>query len=98
MNRMNRMNRIKWYVDADEFIRRLNDIYKGSMTELCMTPLGVENWIREVSIYNTNYLSYSPTAEQEEKWEKELNTLHNKNDLESVIKELTVICSYYEAH
>ncbi len=85
-------------MDADEFIKQLNDIYKGSMTELCITPLGVENWINDVSIYNTNYLIYPPTAEHEEKLNEELNTLHKKNDLDSVIKELTVICSYYEAH
>ncbi len=41
---------------------------------------------------------YPPTAEHEAKLNEELNTLHKKNDLDSVIKELTVICSYYEAH
>ena len=76
------MKRVNRYVDADKLIERLNEIYKGSMTELCMTPLGVENFINDTAIYNSeSCLSYPPTAEQKEKWEKEINTLHEKTSI-----------------
>ncbi|MCH5185201.1 MAG: hypothetical protein J1F64_03660 [Oscillospiraceae bacterium] len=61
------MKEINRYVDADKFIERLNEIYKGSMTELCMSPLGVENWINEAAVYIAERcLLYLPLIEQEE--------------------------------
>ena len=36
---------MKAYALVDDFIKELNQKYKGSMTDICLMPLGVENWL-----------------------------------------------------
>ena len=37
---------IKRILDSDKFIQKLNAVYQDSMTELCIMPLGIENWMK----------------------------------------------------
>ena len=41
---------IKRILDSDKFIQKLNAVYQDSMTELCIMPLGIENWMNQVSL------------------------------------------------
>jgi hypothetical protein len=88
---------IKRILDSDKFIQKLNAVYQDSMTELCIMPLGIENWMNQVSLTvdMDNPPAYSPKAKHE-KWLAEIDTLREKNDLASVIKVLTLICEHYE--
>ena len=36
---------MKAYVLVDDLIKELNQKYKGEMTDICLMPLGVENWL-----------------------------------------------------
>lgn len=42
---------MKRYILVDDLIKELNQTYQGSMIELCMSPLGVENWLNERAKY-----------------------------------------------
>ena len=88
---------IKRILDSDKFIQKLNAVYQDSMTELCIMPLGIENWMNQVSLSvdMDNPPAYPPKAKHE-KWLAEIDTLWEKNDLVSVIKVLTLICEHYE--
>lgn len=90
---------IRKILDADKFIQKLNAVYHDSMTELCIMPLGIENWMNQVSIsFDTaNVPDYRPKANHEN-WLEEMDNLSEKSDLASVIKELTVICERYEKY
>ncbi len=90
---------IRKILDADKFIQKLNAVYHDSMTELCIMPLGIENWMNQVSIsFDTaNVHDYRPKANHEN-WLEEMDNLSEKSDLASVIKELTVICERYEKY
>lgn len=91
------MGGTKRYIDADKLIEELNQVYKGCMTEICIMPLGMENWLNERAVPRTeSRLEYPPTEETLEQWDKDMNELHRRDDLDSVIKELTVICCEYE--
>ena len=36
-------------IDYDKAIEMLNRVYKGEMNELCITPLGVENMLKDLA-------------------------------------------------
>lgn len=37
---------MKAYVLVDDLVKELNQTYKGEMTDICLMPLGVENWLQ----------------------------------------------------
>ncbi len=90
---------IRRILDADKFIEKLNAVYHDSMTELCIMPLGIENWMCQVAqpLDTANAPAYRPKANHEE-WLEEMDDFSEKSDLASVIKELTVICERYEEY
>ena len=88
---------IKRILDSDKFIQKLNAVYQDSMTELCIMPLGIENWMNQVSIsFDMDNPPVCRSEKKHEKWLAEIDTLREKNDLASVIKVLTLICEHYE--
>ena len=84
-------------LDVDKFIDKLNVVYCDSMTELSIMPLGIENWMNQVSLSvdTDNPPAYRP-KEKHDEWLEEIGILWEKNDLASVIKLLTLICEHYE--
>ncbi|MBR7084456.1 MAG: hypothetical protein IKI37_04705 [Oscillospiraceae bacterium] len=90
---------IRRILDVDKFIGKLNAVYHDSMTELSIMPLGIENWMSQVAQYidTDNAPTYRP-KEKHEDWLEEMDSLSEKSDLASVIKELTVICEHYEEY
>jgi len=90
---------IRRILDVDKFIGKLNAVYHDSMAELCIMPLGIENWMNQVAqpLDTANAPVYRPKANHEE-WLEEMDSLSEKSDLASVIKELTVICERYEKY
>jgi len=42
---------MKRYVLVDDLIKELNETYKGHMTDFCLIPLGVENWLNDRAKY-----------------------------------------------
>ena len=88
---------IKRILDSDKFIQKLNAVYQDSMTELCIMPLGIENWMNQVSL--TVDMDNPPVChskKKHEEWLAEIDTLREKNDLASVIKLMALICEHYE--
>ena len=87
------------YIDADKFIAELCTTYKGSMAEISIMPMGLENWInqraqRVPEVKEPRF--YEPTERALSAWNEQINDLHAKGDLDSTIKELAVICNTYE--
>ena len=90
---------IRKILDADKFIAKLNAVYHDSMTELCIMPLGIENWMNQVAqcIDTDNAPDYCP-KETHEDWLEEMDDFSGKSDLASIIKDLTLICEYCEKY
>ena len=73
---------MKAYVLVDDFIKELNQKYKGSMTDICLMPLGVENWLRERAAYPVQLHLHSKETPDPE--------------LDTLIENLKRLCAYYE--
>lgn len=73
---------MKRYILVDDLVKELNQTYGESMTELCMSPLGVENWLKEKAQYPVGlYIFHKDLPDPE------LNT---------TIQNLRIICSHQE--
>lgn len=73
---------MKAYVLVDDFIKELNQKYKGEMTDICLMPLGVENWLRERTAYPVQLNIHSKETPDSE--------------LDMLIEELQGLCDFYE--
>lgn len=73
---------MKSYVLVDDFVKELNQKHKGEMTDFCLTPLGVENWLRDRQAYPVQLHICSKEVP-----DPELNEL---------IENLKRLCAYYE--
>lgn len=38
---------MKRFILVDDFIKELNEKHKNEMTDFCLTPLDVENWLND---------------------------------------------------
>lgn len=90
---------MKRFADIDKLIKELNETYKGSMTDIVIMPLGMENWLNDRARYiHETSADYRPLETELAAWSDKINELHAKGDLDSTIKELAVICADNEKH
>ena len=73
---------MKAYVIVDDLVKELNQTYKGEMTDICLMPLGVENWLRERAAYPVQLHLHSKEKPDPE--------------LDEVIDKMKRLCAYYE--
>lgn len=73
---------MKAYVLVDDLIKELNQKYKGEMTDICLTPLDVENWLRDRAAYPVQLHLHSKETPDPE--------------LDTLIENLKRLCAYYE--
>lgn len=73
---------MKAYVLVDDLVKELNQTYKGEMTDICLTPLGMENWLRDRAAYPVQLHLHSKETPDPE--------------LDEVIDKMKGLCMYYE--
>lgn len=73
---------MKRFVLVDDFIEELNQKHKEEMTDFCLTPLGMENWLNDRAVYPVRLHICSKEAP-----DPELNEL---------IENMKRLCSYYK--
>ncbi len=73
---------MKAYVLVDDFIKELNQKHAREMTDFCLTPLGVENWLRDRAAYPVQLHLHSKETPDPE--------------LDEVIDKMKRLCAYYE--
>jgi hypothetical protein len=90
---------MKRYLDPDALIEELNQVYKGSMADMAIMPMGVESWLdaRAKCIPETPE-EYRPDKSDIKRWDECVNALHRAGDLNATIKELAVIIDYNETN